>query len=109
MIPPIPIPEKYNVSPQYGFLPAEPPLVLLPDPYYAKWEAVMSNLQALLLGRRLQEVADALPVLSTSKLQTEPEWRRAYVLLAFMAHAYIWGGDKPNDVSSLRSSMLYIV
>ena len=99
MIPPVPLPENYCVSPQNGFLPAELPLVLLPDPYYEKWEAVAANLQALLLSRRLRQVAEGLPMLSTSRLQGEPEWRRAYVLLAFMAHAYIWGGDKPQDVS----------
>ncbi|KAH0557142.1 hypothetical protein GP486_005070 [Trichoglossum hirsutum] len=97
MIPPIPIPEDYRVSTQHGFLPAELPLTLLPDPYYNKWEAVVANLQALLLSKRLREVAEGLPVLSTSRLKGEPEWRRAYVLLAFMAHAYIWGGDKPQD------------
>ncbi|KAH0545157.1 hypothetical protein FGG08_000769 [Glutinoglossum americanum] len=97
MIPPIPIPEDYCVSTQNGFLPAELPLTLLPNPYYKKWEAVVANLQALLLSKRLREVVRELPLLSTSRLTGEPEWRRAYVLLAFMAHAYIWGGDKPQD------------
>ncbi|KAI9759779.1 MAG: nicotinamide n-methyltransferase [Chaenotheca gracillima] len=97
MIPPIPRLENYGLSPHNGFLPSEPPLQSLPDPYYSKWENIVSNLQGLLLSKRLRGVIDALPTLSTSRLRGEPEWRRAYSLMAFMSHAYIWGGDKPSD------------
>jgi len=72
-------------------------LTRLPDPYYNKWEAIAANLQALVLSRRLRGVVDQLPVLSTIGLEHESEWRRAYSLLCFMAHAYIWGGDSPAD------------
>lgn len=44
-------------------------------------------------------MVDALPILSTDLLLTEPEWRRAYSILGFIAHAYVWGGDTPSDVS----------
>jgi indoleamine 2,3-dioxygenase len=99
MLPPVPDPRDYGVSPAHGFLPAEWPLQRLPDPYYDKWEAIVANLQGLLLSRRLRGVVDALPVLSTARLHDEAEWRRAYSILGFIAHAYIWGGDKPSDVS----------
>lgn len=98
MIPPIPLLGDYEISPYYGFLPKELPLEVLPDPYYTSWEAVLRNLQALLLSRRLRGVVHRLPVLSTSRLQHPAEWRRAYHVLAFMTHAYIWGGDKPEEV-----------
>ena len=98
MIPPIPLLEDYEISPHYGFLPMELPLEVLPDPYYNRWEAVIRNLQPLLLSRRLRGVIDRLPVLSTSRLQHSAEWRRAYHVLAFITHAYIWGGDKPEEV-----------
>jgi indoleamine 2,3-dioxygenase len=98
MIPPIPILEDYNVSLENGFLPFEPPLEFLPDLYFAKWEAILKNLQPLLLSKRLRAVVDQLPVLSTSRLQGVEEWRRAYVVLVFIAHGYIWGGDKPSEV-----------
>jgi indoleamine 2,3-dioxygenase len=101
MLPAIPVPEDYGVSTQNGFLPAEGPLEVLPDPYYRKWEAVVLNLQALLLSKRLREVINDLQTLSTSRLKTEPEWRRAHMLLAFMSHAYIWGGDSPEEVGDL--------
>lgn len=98
MIPPVPLLADYEISPHYGFLPMVLPLEVLPDPYYNVWEAVIRNLQALLLSRRLRDVVDRLPVLSTSRLQHPAEWRRAYHVMAFMTHAYIWGGDRPEEV-----------
>ncbi|KAL9129248.1 MAG: hypothetical protein Q9217_002260 [Psora testacea] len=98
MLPPIPRLEDYEISSLNGFLPDEPPLEVLPDPYYAKWEAIIKHLQALLLSKRLRDVVQDLPVITTSRLRRPAEWRRAYVLLSFMTHAYIWGGDKPEEV-----------
>ncbi|KAI5458871.1 Indoleamine 2,3-dioxygenase [Mariannaea sp. PMI_226] len=97
MLPPIPALADYGLSPTHGFLPDVLPLTRLPDPYYNKWEAIAANLQALILSRRLRGVIDRLPVLSTIGLEHEAEWRRAYSLLGFMAHAYIWGGDSPSE------------
>ena len=94
----IPRLEDYDISPHHGFLPDELPLECLPDLYYAKWENIVRNLQGLVLSRRLRGVVDRIPILSTEKLQTEPEWRRAYSILAFISHAYIWGGDGPSEV-----------
>ncbi|KAL4784740.1 Indoleamine 2,3-dioxygenase [Aspergillus varians] len=97
MLPPIPIPADYGVSPDSGFLPSEPPLEHLPDPYYSKWEWIVSNIQPLLLSRRIRGVVDAMPMLSTSYLQAEPEWQRAYSILGFMLHGYVWGGSTPAE------------
>lgn len=99
MIRDIPQPSDYDVSTVNGFLPAELPLEVLPDTYYGRWENIIRNLQALVLSKRLRGVVDSLPVLSTDYLRTEAEWRRAYLILAFVSHAYIWGGDAPLDVS----------
>ncbi len=98
MLPPIPRLGEYGISPDYGFLPAELPLDRLPDPYYNKWEAIVTNLQGLILSKRLRGVIDRLPVLSTAGLEHDAEWRRAYMMLAFMAHGYIWGGETPSEV-----------
>ncbi|KAJ5106067.1 hypothetical protein NUU61_003414 [Penicillium alfredii] len=97
MLPPVPSPAVYGVSSDHGFLSPEPPLEVLPDPYYAKWEAIIENLQALLLSKRLRSMVDRLPVLSTTHLHTDAEWRRAYVVLVFMLHGYVWGGDRPVE------------
>jgi indoleamine 2,3-dioxygenase len=99
MLPPLPRLSEYDISPQNGFLPTELPLELLPDPYYEPWESVIRDLQSLILSKRLRQVVDRLPVLSMDLLLTEAEWRRAYSLLGFIAHAYVWGGETPSDVS----------
>ncbi|KAJ5884774.1 hypothetical protein N7495_009284 [Penicillium taxi] len=97
MLPPVPSPADYGISPENGFLPTEPPIEILPNTYYAKWEAVVASLQPLLLSKRLRSVIDRLPVLSTTYLRTDAEWRRAYVVLVFLLHGYVWGGDRPVD------------
>ncbi|KAL2262002.1 hypothetical protein VTK26DRAFT_2771 [Humicola hyalothermophila] len=97
MLPPIPVLADYGISPTHGFLPDVLPLTRLPDPYYNKWEAIVANLQGLILSKRLRGVIDRLPVLSTIGLEHDAEWRRAYMLLCFMAHGYIWGGDSPSE------------
>jgi indoleamine 2,3-dioxygenase len=96
MLPKIPVPADYGLSETNGFLPEDPPLSRLPDPYYNKWEDIIANLQALILCRRIRAVVDRLPIYSTVGLEREAEWRRAYSLLCFIAHAYIWGGDEPS-------------
>lgn len=98
MLPPVPSLADYGISPDYGFLSPEPPLETLPDLYYAKWEAVVANLQPLLLSKRIRQVVDRLPILSTEHLHTDAEWRRAYVVLVFMLHSYVWGGERPAEV-----------
>lgn len=108
MMPPLPRLSDYDISPQYGFLPTEIPLELLPDSYYAPWEAIIRNLQALILSRRLRRVIDTLPILSTEGLLTEAEWRRAYSILGFLSHAYIWGGDTPADIVPPSISVPFI-
>lgn len=101
MLPPVPSLDEYGIS-AYGFLPIILPLEILPDPYYRRWEAIVANLQALLLSRRLRHVVDDLDIITASRLRSLPEWRRAYVLLSFMTHAYIWGGDTPEEVRRSR-------
>lgn len=98
MIPSIPRLEDYDVSELNGFLPSELPLEVLPDSYYRPWENIMRNFQPLILTKRLRGMVDELPVLSTDLLRTDAEWRRAYMILAFISHAYIWGGDRPLNI-----------
>ena len=102
MFPPIPSIKSYGITELNGFLPPDLPLERLPGPYYAPWEKLAADLQALLLSRRLRDVVHTLPVLSTSRLQSEAEWRRAYVVLGFLTHSYIWGGNQPAEVSVWR-------
>lgn len=47
--------EDYDISPITGFLPAEPPLRRLTNPYFEAWESTMDDFNALLLAGRLRE------------------------------------------------------
>ncbi|KAK5124998.1 hypothetical protein LTR85_001188 [Meristemomyces frigidus] len=81
-----------------AFLPSIAPLQLLPDEYYASWELLVHNLPALIRDGTLRDEVQTLDVLSTDRLLSEAEWRRAYVVLAFLAQGYIWGGDVPAQI-----------
>jgi indoleamine 2,3-dioxygenase len=94
---PIPRLEDYGLSESHGFLPESMPLSRLPDPYYRRLEDIVDNLPALILSGRIRGIVDALPEFSVSGLETDREWRRAYSILCFITHAYIWGGDSPSD------------
>ncbi|KAF9110557.1 hypothetical protein BGX27_006193 [Mortierella sp. AM989] len=87
----LPILSDYDISPVTGFLPAEPPLQILPDPYFAPWEETFQQFNGLLLASRLRQRAQELPVLDASRLKTKAEQRRAYLILCMLSHAYVWG------------------
>ncbi|KAK4444222.1 Indoleamine 2,3-dioxygenase [Podospora aff. communis PSN243] len=88
---------EFSVTPN-GFLPDNLPLQRLPNSYYGPWETLIQDLPALIENGTLREKVDQLPVLSTSFLHTEPEQRRAYVVLCFLANGYIWGGKTAAQI-----------
>ncbi|RYN43117.1 hypothetical protein AA0113_g10815 [Alternaria arborescens] len=98
MLPALPRLGDYDISARNGFLPDEIPIDVLPDRYYQPWETTVRNFQSLILAKRLRRIVDALPVLETDLLLTKAEWQRAYSILGFIAHGYVWGGDKPADI-----------
>lgn len=81
-----------------AFLPKESPCELLSDPYYEPWEVIAQHLSQLIDENLIRDVVAKLPILSTNHLVSEGEWRRAYVMLAYITHAHVWGGDKPEEV-----------
>ncbi|KAM0213273.1 hypothetical protein ACHAQI_004316 [Fusarium lateritium] len=89
--------KEYAVT-SNAFLPENSPLRQLPDAYYEPWELVIQHLPALIKYFDIRRAVDTLPVLSTDRLGSEPEWRRAYTILAFLTHAYVWGGEKPEQI-----------
>jgi indoleamine 2,3-dioxygenase len=89
--------DKFSISPTTGFLPEEPPLRRLHQ-YYKDWEDVVHEVPSLLSANAFRLRAEKLPLLSVSKLKSERQWQRAYVLLSFITHSYIWGGQRPAEV-----------
>ncbi|GEQ72540.1 hypothetical protein JCM33374_g6227 [Metschnikowia sp. JCM 33374] len=88
---------SFDVSDRTGFLPSEFPVTCLPQEYYRPWEDLVANLPALLLTKRVRGLVDKMPVLDTHKLEGVPQIRRAYQVLGFLAHAYVWGTDEPSS------------
>ncbi|KIW31361.1 uncharacterized protein PV07_03017 [Cladophialophora immunda] len=89
--------QRYGISAEYGFLPDTAPLQRLPDVYYQPWETLAENLAELIKRDVIRTKIEHLPILGTGQLQTDAEWRRAYVVLGFLTHAYIWGGERPAE------------
>ena len=89
--------ESYQVSPTNGFLPSEPPLAQLPE-QYKEWEDIASNLSVRIQDKSLQQAISQLPAVSTEWLYLESEWRRAYVILGFLADGLLHGSGKTVDV-----------
>jgi len=92
--------KKFDVDPNTGFLPCQDPIHRLSCARYHIWEDLADDLPKL-LGARLGQARGPLrelPVLSTDMLTTNAELRRAHLLLCFLAHAFVWGGEKPMDI-----------
>lgn len=87
---------EFGVSTKNGFLPDVNPLPRLDT--FSEWEDLVDDIPNLLKEGSFRQHADPLPILDASKLQEEDEWRRAYHLLSFMTHSYIWGGKRPSEV-----------
>ncbi|KAI1460041.1 indoleamine 2,3-dioxygenase [Annulohypoxylon moriforme] len=98
---------NYSIS-KNGFLPEREPLRRLSNLYYTPWEALLDDLPLLIKERTIRKAVDRMQTLSTNKLHTEEEWRRAYVVLSFLAHAYIWGGEKASEVLPMAISAPFI-
>jgi indoleamine 2,3-dioxygenase len=91
---PIPNLQEYGMKPEYGFLPPELPSRGFSNPYFSAWEEIIATLPQVIEKKQIRGMVNEMPVLSTSKLSTESEWQRAYTILCFIAHGYIWG-DNP--------------
>ncbi|GJJ76687.1 indoleamine 2,3-dioxygenase [Entomortierella parvispora] len=87
----LPVLSDYDISPKTGFLPVDPPLQILPDPYFAPWEETFEQFNGLLLASRLRQRVNELPMLDAARLVTKAEQRRAYLILCMLSHAYVWG------------------
>ena len=97
---------QFDVSDDTGFFPHEEPEKSLPDKF-KPWEEVVAQLPALLSTTCLRKKVDGLPLVSTEELSclSDKEWWRAYVLLCYICHAYIWGEGEGNVASVLPENL----
>ena len=87
--------DRRQIAPQ---LPVDEPLSCLSNRYYEPWETIIKQMPQLIVKGTLYDEFARMPTLTTGNLQTTPEWRRAYVILAFFAHAHIWSANQPCEV-----------
>ena len=88
---------NYEVSPTFGFLPPHPPLRSLPT-QYKHWDELASHLSTSIAHKALRFEVDSLPIISSSKLTSLEQLHRAFVVLGFLIHGYVWcdGSDRPE-------------
>ncbi|KAI1025250.1 hypothetical protein LB504_010036 [Fusarium proliferatum] len=89
--------EHYHVSLSAGFLPPSAPLDRLPQQYYEQWETLASSLPSRIRDGSLRHQVSLLPILETEFLVTDAEWQRAYVVLGFLANAFIFCQYPPSE------------
>lgn len=88
--------EQFNIDKNRGFLPSNNPLIQLPI-YFKPWEDLTFWLNKLLIIDNVKQEVAKLPLLDVDKLKDEYEINRAMLLLSYIGHAYIWGGNKIVD------------
>lgn len=88
--------KAFDVDPIRGFLPTTDPLVRLPQAFDA-WENLAQQLPKFLVSDSIRAFVKPLPPFETSKLRSEPEFRRAMVILSYLGHSYAWGEAQPVD------------
>jgi indoleamine 2,3-dioxygenase len=83
-----------EISHERGFLPLQDPLNRLSGPF-DPWENAAQLLPKLLVSDRLRRTIADLPPFPIELVNDDRERERAMVLLSYLGHAYVWGGDQP--------------
>ena len=96
---------SFDIGP-YGFLPSQP-LQKFENPYYHPWDVLASDFHHLLSGKSFRTVVEQLPCLDTTQLKDVREWQRAYVLLGFFAHGYVWVETPAAEVRTREAMEIY--
>lgn len=84
----------FDIDPERGFIPGRDPLTALPA-RFAAWDRLGERLPLLTMAGRTVEALRALPVLNAGLLANDAERRRALLLLAGFANA--WMALAPDD------------
>lgn len=93
----VPSLDDFGLSTRRGFLSDDPPLTAFDNAYFAQWDALVSDLPNLISTHAVRQKIKSLPILDAAKLSTRLEYQRAYVVLAFLVHAYVWAGGSDSE------------
>ena len=96
---------KYKIAASRGFLPSPDPVVSLPK-VFDPWEHTAVRLSELLRKDSLRhEVSRLQQKFPVSELKSEGEWWRAFCLLAFVSHGYVWCKGKEGVTNTLPKAL----
>merc|ERR1719383_110437 len=94
------LPQKRFGLSKYGFVPEESHILRELPETFALWEDTACQLGDLGRSRRIREVVDSWPLVDFESLDTgdgfSPSIRRAYTILAMVAHVYVWCDNEPK-------------
>ena len=97
--------KEYKISANRGFLPSLDPVLSLPKGF-DPWEDIGARLPELLREKRLRQEVEKLPLqCPVSELKSEGEWWRAFCLLAFVSHSYVWCEGKKGVTNILPKAL----
>ena len=90
----------FCISSKTGFLPPQPVKALQGD-YFSEWEKLVQGLRLLIRDKCVKRAVEDLPEVEFSDrtLSTEEEWQRAYVILSFIAHSFIFETRNASESS----------
>jgi indoleamine 2,3-dioxygenase len=86
-----------DINRERGFLPSQDPLQQLP-PVFDHWESFARSLPKLFASDHIRRSIQDLPPFPLADLRDDRERERAMVLLSYLGHAYVWGGQKPAQM-----------
>ena len=97
----------FDISEKTGFVPEVPPISRLDDEIFSRWEEIMDQLPTLIKSGKLREQIDLLPEVDFSErtLNSEQEWRRAYLVLTFLSQGYIWMEGEKGLVNKIPQKL----
>ena len=87
----------YDVSPERGFLPAEDPLLSLPEPF-AELDRLSAELPYLVLTSRVRSTLANFTAPDLDLLTTKGELERAMLIMSALCMAYIWAEQPEIEV-----------
>ena len=88
---------RYNIHEKFGFLPYPRPMECIEsEPFKSSWEKLVKEIPKYTSNEQqgqLIEMLHAMPVLDANVIIKEGllSCQRAYVVLGFLAHFYVWG------------------
>lgn len=80
--------EKYQISPDCGFL-IEEPLEYLPE-YFQAWNTLAKEMPELVIKKKLRDAVHKLDLLDFTQLEGHRQYRLAHLQLSLIAVGYIW-------------------